>query len=574
MYTYLYMELKNKKRKMNRKTLGRICFSAFLLCVFVGMLSRTWFSGYSIRKDQTSDPYWHTQWVLESEEGLVNDEITTPYFTKLKANTLYTMTSVIEYDGIHQDSPYGFIHMDHAYIQVRVGDEVVLSYMPDDVDKWEHSKSPGFVYKEFPLPHDCLGKTIEVDILPMINSNLEYKLPEVVYGDFVSMLQFAFRQDISQNIIIVLCMVIGLLSIIFSTKLLSGSEYLEGVMIGVFSLLFGLYLMSETTVNAYYMGNPYYLYLINYITFSLLPIAMTGFLKERIPNRYKKVCNILIFLEIILFGLEMFLHFCGIQDLREMLPIIHFVYFFQILLCIYFIAAMKDIKKRRQFIFQLIPILTGMSLDAIIYWMHLNIGHNDATFTIIGVIAFLIIELLHVGQKGSRMYTDSIRSSVYRQMAYTDEMTGTKNRRSFEKEVSNLLKKDTKHPPMLLVSMDLNNLKYMNDHFGHGAGDLLIMSAAYIMMDIIQDKGSVYRIGGDEFFAFLYNVSTEEFQKMKQEAKQQIESFNANNDIQISIALGCVELKDQDILEAIKESDSKMYQRKIEMKKNMDTDKV
>ena len=52
--------------------------------------------------------------------------------------------------------------------------------------------------------------------------------------------------------------------------------------------------------------------------------------------------------------------------------------------------------------------------------------------------------------------------------------------------------------------MDLDNFKYINDTYGHDIGDKYLKSFTKIIMEVIQDKGSFYRMSGDEFICIYY----------------------------------------------------------------------
>lgn len=87
--------------------------------------------------------------------------------------------------------------------------------------------------------------------------------------------------------------------------------------------------------------------------------------------------------------------------------------------------------------------------------------------------------------------------------SYTDELTGLYNRRSFETDLEKL-KNSENDANLLVVSIDVNGLKVINDTLGHQAGDELLIGAASCMKKSFGAYGRVYRTGGDEFCALLY----------------------------------------------------------------------
>ena len=541
-----------------------------ILAVFGIMLNQNPWTGFSTREIQGTVGYQEQNWTLRQDGTLIADQLDLSEYLPLESGKLYTVSNRLTYDGNSDPMPYGFIHMDHMYCRVLLDGEVLFSFMPEDVQKWDASKSPGFVYKAFPVPSDCLGKTMEIQLLPSLTTAVDYGLPDLAFGDFTSSLHATVIRDTPHNIVTILCIFLGLTSILFSATTLSGSDYREGISIGVFSLLFALYLLTECMINAYFIGNPYYLYLLNYITFSLLPMSLMGFMRERLLEKHRKICTSIIRAEVLFFLVELVLHFGGVLDMREIVPVIHVIYFSEMLLVTLLILSMKDRKKKHSLVLQMVPVIIGICIDGLIYWLHWEIGINDATFTILGVIILLFIELLHIWRSSISMFTESARSSLYRQMAYIDELTGVGNRRSYDQEIDRIISGEKVFQSMIVASADVNRLKFVNDHFGHAAGDKLIRSAAQIMVELIGDRGKVFRTGGDEFAVFMYDVDLSQCERLLQAANQRIASFNCENEFPLGLAIGCVQIRDDKILDAVHEADQKMYANKALLKMTQD----
>ena len=102
-----------------------------------------------------------------------------------------------------------------------------------------------------------------------------------------------------------------------------------------------------------------------------------------------------------------------------------------------------------------------------------------------------------------RNYTRLLQSQVdtLYTYSYMDELTGLKNRRSYEETLAELRDLPVL-PPLTLVVLDLNGLKAANDTIGHSAGDTLLKGAAAVMKEVFS-AGEIFRTGGDEFFALL-----------------------------------------------------------------------
>lgn len=82
-----------------------------------------------------------------------------------------------------------------------------------------------------------------------------------------------------------------------------------------------------------------------------------------------------------------------------------------------------------------------------------------------------------------------------------DALTGFLNRNYFEGKINRYLMKPNAHGTFFM--MDLDNFKYVNDTYGHSAGDTLIIEFANVLKENIRDNDYVCRMGGDEFAIFF-----------------------------------------------------------------------
>ena len=98
------------------------------------------------------------------------------------------------------------------------------------------------------------------------------------------------------------------------------------------------------------------------------------------------------------------------------------------------------------------------------------------------------------------------RKKLELQMNY-DELTGLYNRAAFDRKITEVFKQ--KHLGICaLVMWDLDNLKYLNDSFGHAYGDTHLMAFGKKLAMLQQERCLVCRRSGDEFYSFFYTFST------------------------------------------------------------------
>ena len=89
--------------------------------------------------------------------------------------------------------------------------------------------------------------------------------------------------------------------------------------------------------------------------------------------------------------------------------------------------------------------------------------------------------------------------------SYTDDLTGISNRRRFEEVVTDI-RENVDIADVVVGTVDLNELKQVNDSLCHSAGDELIKATATILTEVFEGYGRVFRTGGDEFYVLMTSV--------------------------------------------------------------------
>ena len=95
------------------------------------------------------------------------------------------------------------------------------------------------------------------------------------------------------------------------------------------------------------------------------------------------------------------------------------------------------------------------------------------------------------------------RLEVTRAQALTDDLTQLGNRRLLVEDLDRAVAVASPDTPAALVLFDLNGFKHYNDTFGHLEGDRLLAQLARRLEDAVSDRGTAYRLGGDEFCALV-----------------------------------------------------------------------
>ena len=155
---------------------------------------------------------------------------------------------------------------------------------------------------------------------------------------------------------------------------------------------------------------------------------------------------------------------------------------------------------------------------------------------------------------------------VIRHMAFHDSLTGLPNRAGLQEKLREelVINNETKKGALFFVDMD--DLKAINDNFGHSSGDHVIITAGNILCRVLGKDAFVSRLGGDEFIAVLSDLEREAASAVAEQVIRELscEYAVAGRQVHLSASLG-VALYPEDgetEEELLKRSDSAMYAAK------------
>ncbi|MDG6772856.1 GGDEF domain-containing protein [Thiomicrorhabdus sp. ZW0627] len=155
-----------------------------------------------------------------------------------------------------------------------------------------------------------------------------------------------------------------------------------------------------------------------------------------------------------------------------------------------------------------------------------------------------------------------------RELSDTDQLTGIFNRRKLEHELSMHFETFSRYStPTSILMFDLDNLKQVNDHFGHHVGDQAIRTMTDVCQSQLRKNDSVCRFGGDEFIVVLPNTELENAvqfsERLMEHFKQGLESFRkGGTNVSVSIGVTTIMPTDQTYQDTLKRVDGALYTAK------------
>lgn len=164
------------------------------------------------------------------------------------------------------------------------------------------------------------------------------------------------------------------------------------------------------------------------------------------------------------------------------------------------------------------------------------------------------------------------KAKLLDKLAHFDTLTKLPNRTSCENVLAGLEQNRPEHDVATLV-FDMNNLKRVNEKFGHSRGDRLIRDFAEIIQSTAEGMGFVGRYGGDEFIGIFRDADRTLVERYLSQVNEKVVAHNIHriNEIEkISFAVGYAigNMKEATVEHLIDEADRRMYAQKREMKEN------
>lgn len=161
-----------------------------------------------------------------------------------------------------------------------------------------------------------------------------------------------------------------------------------------------------------------------------------------------------------------------------------------------------------------------------------------------------------------------LKEQVLLSMAYTDSLTGLKNRSAYDKRIESISFASDKTLVMGILVMDINDLKLINDTQGHKAGDIALQDFTTTVLKILPEAAELFRIGGDEFVAFIPSIRDDQLEALA----SSIQEFFKHKKKNYTVAVGWdlyIPKKKEKFIHVVHRADSDMYLSKAKMKGEM-----
>lgn len=152
-------------------------------------------------------------------------------------------------------------------------------------------------------------------------------------------------------------------------------------------------------------------------------------------------------------------------------------------------------------------------------------------------------------------------------LSLIDDLTGLHNRRGFLALAGQHLRVILRKGAALMVYLDLDDLKTINDTYGHLEGNRVLVVTANVLRACFRQSDILARLGGDEFCVLMTDAGQDSAQQVRKRVQQRVDFINALSTWQyrLSLSIGIAEVpatRQPSLEELLKTADARMYEEK------------
>lgn len=464
----------------------------------------------------------------------------------------------LDYSFSENTTPSLILQANHTFMSFHLGNEILYEVKAQD-------RSLGNYFTHIPLPSQVQSEYLEIDITSADKASHRVLLPEVYISDEASFFKAQTVKDIPSLILSTWILWSGVLMLIMTCVCRTIKNAPMMVIQAFFSFNIGVYFLCETFSVVYLFPASQLLYYLDMLTVSMIAPPILLLLGWDMTAFCKRIYFGLAGIGLANTVCQMILALTGVAEFRSMLPATHILQIATAVLVFVSYFLYRRNGKRMTALYPFLPMIIGGIIDIALFTFELNPGHN-VYFMKIGLLVYIVQQMIHFMQKIMKQNEKVIRETYYRYLAFQDSLTECYSRTAYELDKCSWNAQN----PRTVFSLDLNNLKVVNDSEGHSAGDNVISTFGQTIKSILLGLGKCYRIGGDEFIIFCDDLSAEQRHSLINSLRKEIDKHNGTrtSTLQIQYAIGVADTSETNanLDAAVSLADQRMYEAKREMK--------
>ncbi len=415
------------------------------------------------------------------------------------------------------------------------------------------------------LPEDLPSPYLHLKFEPLLASQNHTYVPDIFIGEkshIILQKLFISLDHVAIVFIMIFNFIFMVVLAVFDREFFKRENY-SLLYLAILGLLVACYFSSQIWMVKYLLL-PFNTVVdfIGFTALSALPIPLLAFFKYKLDPKFKSLYNIVITILFVNVFAQTVLTLAAIYEYIDMLFFTNMSIIFALIIIVitFVLTDSKKYPNKKSLILPLILIVFVFVVPVLLYLSNISISFD--LISIPATVLFVILELRELLLSFSLYQEDKRQKEEYKKLAIIDTLTGLKNRAAYNAFVEEF---NARYDCTWLISIDLDNLKFINDNYGHLAGDQFIVDFAQILraIELKNNKFKAYRMGGDEFYLFLLEDKDFLVDDLIKEIRTTFEKTeNFAHEKSPSFSVGSCFIDDfnkQSLRKALLEADEKMY---------------
>ena len=503
-----------------------------------------------------------TGWYYYDADGGTHEikELPAKIPTKTKKARIYRQFSAKDFLDC---SSYICLYSHHQNICLRLNGEVLYNYSLKNPLPW--LKSYRAFYHFVKIPDGAEGiLSYETETL-ISKKGGEFR--EILIGEQFQILKTLLYERCYKLIMGIVMALLGLF--ISGTGALffrQQKKDFSALTFGALAFLIGLWQIEESRMMQFFVGQEAIHFSIEYLVQPIILLVAFLFIHSITPTSWSRGKELIIVIDLQAIMLITVLQLLGITHYSRTLFIVRALYLLDCVYIVYIVNKRIDgLSSAVKKVFTIAMLFSSVLFVLVIVGV-VGKQYIDMVLTVGMVIVFISLAFI-VYSRMMAIFESVKKAETYREMAYKDVNTNVYSRTAYFSFIDSFLPEEPAKQYCLIL-FDMNNLKLLNDTYGHRNGDKVISAFGNALKKSYGQMGNIYRIGGDEFVFLGKGLEesdsarlTEQFNYLVKNQTETVMRFTA--------AMGqtfFTPLKPQDFYAAQDIADTKMYENKRRMK--------
>ncbi len=490
--------------------------------------------------------------------------VTTPATVDASTDDTLVIKKVLTSEDITGNSIMFYARQ--SYVNVYVGD---VQCIEDSADRsMPYYMTPGSYWHYFRLPSDWEGKELRIEIKADVD-RYAGEVPVIYSGYKNAFLYMVAEQGIFSLVMCVPVLVLGIALVAFG--LFTSNKKLKDrlIILGLFALATSVWNLLEARITQVFFEDIQAATVVLFSCYYVIPFLAACFLDTYESFHNNKV------MRAIMYGTGGIYILLQVLQGASVIRYIDFVSMGHIMIGIviggvvvnYVIQRKKNKIVNDSVVYKAIMLL-GIFCLVDIFRYHISPLLKTAQFSKIGFLVFFFYLGFSVINQINEAGIIEREREIYKRLAFVDTMTQVFNRTAFEQKIYNMRQSDIVEPTYFYM-VDMNNLKKINDTYGHSAGDNAIIDIAKTLKESFEG-GECYRIGGDEFCVITEGIPEEKIKEYSQIAHDELNAKSKELEYEINIAVGYSKVDKNGLDDCFNIADELMYKNKAEYKRKVE----